>query len=78
MGSAWRPSADEAAGVGIPLAADEEAAAPPRNSYDNQRKRRELTDMLSAQFAKAWHPHQHVGLDDAPRPTRHQGRRLLV
>lgn len=61
--------------------ADPESAAnkakPGDDAYDSARKRRELTDDLSAAFTAAWNPHQHIGLDDAPRPTRHhEGKRI--
>ena len=53
-------------------ASDVNALSPGDAGYDKYRKRRELTDALSAQFGQAFNPFQYVGVDDAPRPTRHR------
>eukprot|EP00966_Prymnesium_polylepis_P263312 6082005-Prymnesium_polylepis.1 len=43
-------------------------------AFDSKRKRRELTNLLSVGFGKAYRPHQHVGLDEATREHKHWGK----
>lgn len=51
---------------------DEESEKHCREStHDTFQKRRELTDLANATFAAAFNPHQHVGLDEATRSTKH-------
>lgn len=50
----------------------EEHEAPRSQSmHDTFRRRRELTDIANAAFAAAYNPYQHLGLDEAVRPTKH-------
>ena len=45
--------------------------------FDRHRKRRELTDLASAAFGKAYRPRQFVGLDEATRAHKHQGKQRI-
>lgn len=45
-----------------------------QRQHDTFRKRRELTDLANEEFARAFNPHQHLGLDEAARSTKHWER----
>ena len=51
---------------------DEAEESPAR--ADTHRKRRELTDLLCKGFGRAWHPHQHLGMDEGVRSHKHGGK----
>lgn len=42
-----------------------------RRMGDTFRARRECTDLVCSAFARAFNPHQHCGLDEATRSTKH-------
>lgn len=42
-----------------------------QRAHDTFRKRRELTDLANKSFAAAYNPHQHCGLDEGTRSTKH-------
>ena len=54
--------------------ADECADAVEPKGFDSNRKRRELTDSACVAFGAAWHPHQHLGVDEAVRSNKHWGK----
>ena len=41
------------------------------------RKRRELTNLLCKSFGAAWNPHQYLGLDEATREHKYQGKQRI-
>lgn len=50
---------------------EEPAQAVAVRTHDTFRTRRELTDLVNAAFARAFPPHQHIGLDEGVRSTKH-------
>lgn len=50
---------------------DDAAAVTNAPAHDTFRTRRELTDMVCKACAAAYNPHQHLGLDEATRTTKH-------
>lgn len=57
--------------------ADEDVIHSRAPTRDPHRKRRELTDLVCESFAKAWNPHQHLGLDEAVRAHKHWGTQRI-
>ena len=47
------------------------------SGFDSHRKRRELTEIACDAFAKAYRPRQFVGLDEATRAHKHQGKQRI-
>lgn len=48
-----------------------DSGAAERAHVDTHRKRRQLTDQASKDFGVFWNPHQHVGMDEGTRATKH-------
>lgn len=50
---------------------------PIQRERDTHRKRRELTDIAAAACARAYNPHQHCGLDEGTRMTKHWDKKRI-